>query len=112
LLNAGQGIADALSVTRILVVALLGIVCLSWLGMAALHVVVLKREGSAWNVYARRWVLLKVIEYGWLLLFIGVAVAGVVPRWGLLLLAAPLVVLWFVRSWIRRRGERSPGWIG
>jgi hypothetical protein len=99
-------------VTRILIVALFGIVCVSWLGHAALYLAALRRAGSAWSFHARLWVILKIIEFGWLLLFIGVAVTGVVPRWGLLLLATPLVVLWVVRSRVKRRAtDWPPRWI-
>ena len=102
---------DAGSVILILVVGLMAVVFASWLGLAGLHIFVLKREGSAWIADARLWVRLRIAEYGLLLLVVGVAVAGVAPTWLLLLLAAPLVVLWFVRRRVRRRAEGSPGWL-
>lgn len=110
-LNAGRGTADVVSVLRILVVALFGLFCVSSLGLAALYLVVLKREGAAWSYHTRLWARLKAVEYVLLVLLVVVAVADVVPSWGLLVLATGLVVLLFDRRRIRRRAEGSPGWI-
>jgi hypothetical protein len=98
-------------VSRILVIALFGIVCVSWLSLAALNLLVLKREGSAWSSHTRLWVRLKVVEYGLLLLIVVVAAADVAPSWAVVVLVAAFSVLWFARGRIRRRAERSPGWI-
>jgi hypothetical protein len=110
-LNAGRGTADVVSVLRILVVALFGLFCVSFLGLAALYLVVLKREGAAWSYRTRLWVRLKAVEYVLIVLLVVVAAADAGPSWTLLVVAIPLPVLWVARSRIRRRAERSPGWI-
>jgi hypothetical protein len=101
----------SVSVARVFFVVLFGMVCMSWLSLAALYLLALKCVGSAWNPDARLWVQLKVIWYGLLLLFVVAAAIGVQRR-GLLVMAIPLAVLAFGLRRIRRRAvEWPPQWI-
>jgi hypothetical protein len=94
-------------VVRILVLALFALVLLSWLGFAALYLVALKLEGVKWSHHTRLWFRLKAVEYLLLVLFVGVATVGAVPRWALLVLAIVFPVLWVAR-WRVRPGAEAP----
>jgi hypothetical protein len=97
-------------VLRILVFALFAFALLSWLGIAALSLVALKREGAKWSRHTRSWFRLKAAEQVLLVVFVGIAAVGF-PRWALLVMAIVFPVLWVARRRARREAERSPGWI-
>lgn len=95
---------------RILVFALFAFALLSWLGIAALYLLPLKRDGAKWSRHTRLWFRLKATEQVLLVLFVGIAAVGF-PRWALLVMAIVFPVLWVARRRARREAERSPGWI-
>jgi hypothetical protein len=91
----------------IVAVVLFALLYASLLGLAALHVFVLRHGGPNLDPAARLWARLKVVEYGLLLVFVIAAVSGV-PRWALLSMAAAWVALVFARSLVKRRIDNRP----
>jgi hypothetical protein len=104
----GQGkIADEILVKSIVILGLLALVFLSWLGMAGLWVVALRRLGSGWSRDLRLWTRLKILEYAWLVLLLSVALLGL-RVWVVLPMLIVWVALIVTRRVIRRRFPQWP----
>ena len=84
----------------------LALVFLSWLGMAGLWVVALRRLGSGWSRDLRLWTRLRVLEYAWLMLLLSAALLGL--RYWIVLPMLIVFVALLVLRWVIRR--RMPQW--
>lgn len=91
----------------ILIPGLLGLLFISWLGMAGLWVVALRRLGSGWSRDLRLWTWLRILEYAWLVLLLTVAVLGL-RYWVVLPMLIVGLALTITRWVIRRHFPQWP----
>jgi hypothetical protein len=95
------------SVKGIFIYGLLVGVFLSWLFMAGIWIVALRRMGSSWSRDLRLWTRLRVLEYAWLLLLVTAMLLGV-GDWIVLPMLIAFVALLVLRWVIRRRMPQWP----